>query len=76
MPLVRASVERLGFRMQDVKILLASHAHIDHVGGMARLKQLTGARLLVTAPDAALIRSGGGGPLGLDMTWPPAAVGH
>jgi metallo-beta-lactamase class B len=73
-PLVRASVERLGFQMKDVRILLASHAHIDHVGGMARLKQLTGARLLATAPDAAVMRSGGGGPLGLDMTWPPAAV--
>jgi metallo-beta-lactamase class B len=73
-PLVRASVEQLGFKMTDVRILLASHAHIDHVGGMARLKALTGARLLATAPDAAVIRSGGGGPLGLDMTWPPAAV--
>lgn len=73
-PLVKASVERLGFAISDVKVLLSSHAHIDHVGGHARMRALTGARVLATAPDAALIRSGGGGPLALDSTWPPAIV--
>ncbi|HXN31873.1 MAG TPA: subclass B3 metallo-beta-lactamase [Polyangiaceae bacterium] len=73
-PLVERSVQRLGFRFEDIKILLASHAHPDHVGGHARVKELTGARLLATAPDAALIRSGGGGPLALGMTWRPATV--
>lgn len=73
-PLVKASVERLGFALRDVKVLLSSHAHIDHVGGHARMRALTGARLLATAPDAALIRSGGGGPLALDSTWPPATI--
>src|SRR6185295_11815761 len=73
-PLVRASVERLGFKITDVKILLASHAHADHVAGHARMRALTGARVLATAPDAALLRSGGGGPLALDMTWPPVTV--
>jgi metallo-beta-lactamase class B len=73
-PLVQHSVRRLGFRFEDIKILLSSHAHSDHVGGHARVKELTGARLLASAPDAALIQSGGGGPLALDMTWPPAKV--
>jgi len=73
-PLIQRSVQRLGFRFEDIKILLSSHAHPDHVGGHARVKELTGARLLATAPDAALIRSGGGGPLALDMTWRPATV--
>lgn len=73
-PLVKRSVERLGFAIGDVKVLLSSHAHIDHVGGHARMRALTGARVLATEPDAALLRSGGGGPLALDSTWPPAIV--
>ncbi len=73
-PLIQDSVRRLGFRFEDIKILLSSHAHPDHVGGDARVKELTGARLLATAPDAAMIEAGGGGPLALDMTWRPAKV--
>src|SRR5438128_10158834 len=42
-PLIRGAVESLGVKMSDVKILLASHAHSDHVAGMARLQELTGA---------------------------------
>src|SRR5262245_42797079 len=42
-PLIRASIESLGFRMSDVKVLLASHAHADHVAGHAMVKELTGA---------------------------------
>src|SRR5947208_11492535 len=42
-PLIQKSVESLGFKMTDVKILLASHAHSDHVAGLARLQKLTGA---------------------------------
>ncbi len=74
MPLIRQSIQRLGFRFEDIEILLSSHAHPDHVGGHARIKELTGARLLATAPDAAIIHSGGGGPLALGMTWRPAVV--
>src|SRR5262245_65653998 len=43
-PLIQRSVESLGFKMTDVKVLLASHAHSDHVAGHARLQKLTGAR--------------------------------
>jgi metallo-beta-lactamase class B len=73
-PLIRANVERLGFRFTDVKILLCTHAHADHVAGHAAVTAMTGARVLASAPDAAMIRSGGGGPLALDMKWPPAKV--
>jgi metallo-beta-lactamase class B len=73
-PLVKESIEKLGFKPSDVKILLASHAHVDHVGGHAKMKELTGAKVLASAADAAVIRSGGGGPIALDMTWPPAMV--
>ena len=46
-PLIRTSVESLGFKMADVKILLASHAHSDHVAGNAMMKELTGAKVYV-----------------------------
>src|SRR3954466_3773937 len=49
-PLIRKAVESLGFPMRDVKILLASHAHSDHVAGHALMRELTGAK--VGTPDA------------------------
>lgn len=55
---VLASIEALGFEPADVKILLSSHAHIDHAGGLARLRQATGARLVASAGDAPLLESG------------------
>jgi metallo-beta-lactamase class B len=58
-PLIRASVEQLGFHFQDVEILLASHAHSDHVAGHALVKCQTAARVLVMEGDEELIRSGG-----------------
>jgi metallo-beta-lactamase class B len=55
---VAANVEALGFRLTDVKELLLSHEHIDHAGGMARMQRLTGARLVTSAPAAAVMRTG------------------
>ena len=60
-PMIADSVRRLGFRFEDVKLLLSSHGHIDHVGGHARVRELTGARVLVSAGDARLLRAGGRG---------------
>ncbi|HEX2660239.1 MAG TPA: subclass B3 metallo-beta-lactamase, partial [Polyangia bacterium] len=73
-PLIQESVRKLGFRFEDIKLLLSSHAHNDHVAGHARVKSLTGARVLATAPDAAIMRVGGGGPLTLGISWPPVTV--
>jgi metallo-beta-lactamase class B len=58
-PLIQAGVESLGFKMTDVKILLASHAHSDHVAGLARLQKLTGAKVFVMRGDDQVIASGG-----------------
>lgn len=58
-PLIRGSVKKLGFRMEDIKLILASHAHVDHTGGHALAKELTGARIVMSEPDAALLASGG-----------------
>jgi len=74
-PLIRASVEALGFKMTDVKILLASHAHSDHVAGHALLKELTGAKVYVMRGDDAVIASGGEGQyLYHDSRWKPCEV--
>jgi metallo-beta-lactamase class B len=56
---IQGSVEQLGFKLADTKILTATHGHFDHVAGMAELKRLTGARLVVSAPDKELFESGG-----------------
>src|SRR5258706_8214422 len=45
---IKASVEQLGFKLNDVKILTATHGHFDHVAGIADLKRMTGAALVVS----------------------------
>jgi metallo-beta-lactamase class B len=56
---IKASVEQLGFKLSDTKILTATHGHWDHVAGLAELKRMTGARLIVSEPDKELFESGG-----------------
>src|SRR5438128_2527135 len=46
-PLIRQSVEKLGFKFSDIKILLISHAHFDHDAGSAEIKKITGAKYMV-----------------------------
>ncbi|PEQ11781.1 subclass B3 metallo-beta-lactamase [Novosphingobium sp. PC22D] len=57
-PLVSTNIAKLGFRPSDVKILLHSHEHFDHVGGLAGLQRITGARLLASQAAAPVLRSG------------------
>ncbi len=74
-PLIRASIESLGFKLTDVKILLESHAHSDHVAGHADLQKLTGAKVCVMRGDDAVIASGGAGQyLYDDSRWPACHV--
>jgi metallo-beta-lactamase class B len=58
-PLIQQSVEKLGFRFSDIKILLISHAHFDHDAGAARIKKLTGAKYIVMDSDVPVVESGG-----------------
>lgn len=58
-PLIKAGVEKLGFRMSDVKILSTTQAHGDHVAGLGALKRMTGARLLVMQEDIEVVETGG-----------------
>jgi len=58
-PLIRASIESLGFKFSDVKILLISHAHWDHCAASAMIKRLTGAKYMVMDADVPVVESGG-----------------
>ncbi|MBK9708641.1 MAG: subclass B3 metallo-beta-lactamase [Acidobacteria bacterium] len=57
--LIRASVEQLGFKFTDIKILLISHAHWDHNAGSDTIKKLTGAKYMVMDADVSVVESGG-----------------
>ena len=69
-PMIRASIEKLGFKFSDTKILLISHAHWDHDAGSAAVIEATGAKYMVMDADAPVVESGGkldfnyGGPTG------------
>jgi metallo-beta-lactamase class B len=58
-PQIKASIEQLGFKFSDVKILLISHAHFDHDAGSAKIKALTGAKYMVVDADVPVVESGG-----------------
>jgi metallo-beta-lactamase class B len=77
-PLLRRSIESLGFKFTDIRILLISHAHYDHCGGSAEILRLTGAKYYVMAGDVRVVETGGradfqygGDPT---MRYPPAHV--
>lgn len=77
-PMIRTSVESLGFKFSDIKILLISHAHYDHCAGSAMIKQLTGAKYMVMDGDVDVVQSGGKSDFqyGSDPAslYPPASV--
>jgi metallo-beta-lactamase class B len=58
-PLIRASIEKLGFHLSDVKILLISHAHYDHDGSSAEIVKASGAKYMVMDGDVDVVESGG-----------------
>jgi metallo-beta-lactamase class B len=76
--LIRASVEKLGFRYHDIKILLISHGHYDHCAGSAQIVRETGAKYMVMDADVPVVEDGGKSDFryGADKTmwFPPAKV--
>ena len=56
---IRENIEKLGFKFQDIKLLLATHGHWDHVGAMAEIKRMTGAKMWMEEHDAPMLESGG-----------------
>lgn len=73
---VLANIEAAGAKASDIKLILTSHAHLDHVGAIAQLKQATGARVLASAGSKALLERGGRDDLhfGNSIPYPPVTV--
>ena len=58
-PTIKSNVETLGFRFADIKILLTTQAHYDHLGAMAEIKRMTGAQMMVDEKDSSVVADGG-----------------
>ncbi|MBO9204398.1 MULTISPECIES: subclass B3 metallo-beta-lactamase [Niastella] len=58
-PMIKKNMEQLGFKFSDIKILLTTQAHFDHVAGMAEIKKGTHAKMMVDAKDAKVLADGG-----------------
>jgi metallo-beta-lactamase class B len=57
-PLIARHVEQLGFRMRDVKLILNSHVHYDHAGGIAELQKISGAKVIASDIAAKVLKTG------------------
>lgn len=57
--MIKKNIEALGFKFNDIKILLTNQAHYDHLGAMAAIKKQTGARFYADAADAGVCEAGG-----------------
>ena len=55
---IKANIEKLGFKITDIKYLLNTHAHIDHTGGLAEMKQASGAQMVAGEADKPLLEGG------------------
>lgn len=72
-------IRQLGFKLEDVKVILNSHEHFDHAGGIAELQKMTGATVLASAKGEQVLRSGRtspGDPQFETLTTPLAAVAN
>ena len=56
---IRRNIDSLGYRLEDVRILLTTQAHFDHTAALAEIKRSTGAEMWATAPDAPILEDGG-----------------
>ena len=78
--LIASNIRKLGFKLADVKYILNSHEHFDHVGGIARLQQLTGATVIASRDAAKVLGTGVAQPgdpqLGLHPPFPAVQVGR
>jgi metallo-beta-lactamase class B len=75
-PQLRENIEALGFRYRDIKLVLTSHAHIDHVQAHALVRGQTGAQVVVSEADATFVERGGKGETVYDGVheWTPCHV--
>ncbi|WP_240481609.1 subclass B3 metallo-beta-lactamase [Novosphingobium fuchskuhlense] len=61
-PAILANIRALGFRPEDIRWIVSSHEHFDHVGGLAALQKATGARVALSAPAARIAQTGAPDP--------------
>ncbi|MGI8744117.1 MAG: subclass B3 metallo-beta-lactamase [Bryobacteraceae bacterium] len=73
-PLIQANVEKLGFKFTDIRYLLNSQAHDDHVAGNFMIKELTTAKVLVMDGDQQVVENGGKGDFDYSTEWKPCKV--
>ena len=71
---IRTNVAKLGFKTSDIKIMLSSHAHFDHIAGHAAMKKLTGAQVMAMAGDAEALESGKDNSALGAIGWQPVKV--
>lgn len=71
---IKNSVAKLGFKTSDIKIMLSSHAHFDHIEGHAAMKKLTGAQVMAMVGDAAALESGKDNSALGALGWEPVKV--
>lgn len=71
---IQANIEKLGFSVEDIKLLLTSHAHHDHVGGHALMQEITGATMVASGRDKEVIETGGKADFRDGDFWAPAKV--
>ncbi len=74
--MLKDNIAKLGFKLQDIKIILNSHAHFDHTGGLAEIKKDTGAQLVAGERDKPLLEGGyyPGDEKNADLAFPPVMV--
>jgi len=60
-PKIAASIRELGFKVEDIKLILNTHVHFDHAGGIAELQKLSGAKVAASASSAKVLQSGAPG---------------
>ena len=79
-PLIAANIRRLGFRVTDIKFILSSHEHFDHVGGIAELQRLSGATVVSSAAARRVLETGVASAddpqAGMNKPFPSATVGR
>ena len=60
-PLIMANIRKLGFHVEDIELIVNSHVHFDHAGGIAALQRASGARVVASASSAIALRNGASG---------------
>nr|WP_249810446.1 subclass B3 metallo-beta-lactamase [Bradyrhizobium sp. 157] len=73
---IKANIEKLGFKIADIKYLLNTHAHIDHTGGLAEMKQASGGQMVAGEADKPLLEGGyyPGAQENTALAFPPVKV--